>query len=166
MRGRPISRLERLVEDAAAGDSSAQVAREFAAGLIRRFPQLTVDEAAHTMRRALGYLRRADDDMNDIIAGRPKMAHLDPRTRRSIERGNAACIAKNGGRSEHKPSRSARPSRRGQHTRRDPAMLKAIRSYQIRNPTQGNVALAYRSMQPGISEKAFRGYWKAAQEEA
>lgn len=159
---RPISRLERLVEDLPASSTRELIAREFLAGAIRRFPQLTVDETVRLFDVAASQLRHADERMDAILGTRPKLGHLDEKTRASIERGTKAAQAAANG----KAKKGVTSVSSGRHRkRRSRALLDKIRQYRARHPDQTNVARAYREIGPDISEKAFRGYWAAASED-
>lgn len=159
MRRRPVSRLERIVEDMPVDGTREQLAREILSGVVRRFPHLSVHEVALAFRSAVRQLRQADDRMSEVLAEQPRLGHLDARTRASIQRGaRAANAAKNGAvRAAPKPPRYRKRS--------SIELLDAIRRYRKRHPDQTSVARAYRDIQPTISEKAFRRYWAAATKE-
>lgn len=142
---RPLSRLERQLEDAPAGCTLDMLAREVAVRLARRHPSLSVLQAGQLLRRTVRYLRTADDTVDQYL----QAAEAAPPTRMQVATRNGGLAAS-----------EARVETRGR--KKNPVLLRKVAEFRKQHPDYRNCTDAHRLLRPGISLAAFRRYWAAA----
>lgn len=142
-RNRPLSRLEREIEDAEVRGTYPLIARELALTAARRWPQLSVDHARKVLALAAEQIVAADERASAAMAAAIRQ---EPASR-------MAKSVRNGGRS----------TANGRAGSLDAHLLKRVAGYRRAHPDQTNVARAFREIGPPVNEGNFRKYWKAVE---
>jgi len=76
-RTRPLSRIERQIEDAPARATTTLIAREVALTLARRWPHLSVDQAIGVLASTRDVLRAADESVQEAIDAGPERSQQE-----------------------------------------------------------------------------------------